>query len=180
MRKIIASTYATLDGFIDNPQLWSLNYWNEEAGVFARDQLFASDILLMGRVTYDGFAAAWPGRADADEFAHRINTMEKYVVSSTLEKAEWQNTSIIPRQDLIPEVTRLKEQPGGDILIYGCGRLTDALREHGLLDEYRIWVHPVVVGEGQRLFTEGTKATFQLVSTEVLATGVAILSYRPE
>jgi dihydrofolate reductase len=179
MRKIITSTYVSLDGFIDNPHLWSMNYWNEEAGRYAYDQLFASDILLMGRVTYEGFAAAWPDRAGADDFADRINAMDKYVVTSTLDKAEWNNTTIIPGDDLVAEVSRLKEQPGGDILIYGCGRLTDALRENGLLDEYRLWVHPIAVGAGQRVFTEGTKAEFTLANSETFATGVTILTYKP-
>jgi dihydrofolate reductase len=179
MRKIITSTFVSLDGFIDNPHLWSLNFWSDEAGQYAHAQLFASDILLMGRVTYEGFAAAWPGRAGADDFTDRINAMDKYVVTSTLDKADWNNTTIIPGDDLIAEVRRLKEQPGGDILIYGCGQLTDALRENGLLDEYRLWMHPVTVGEGQRLFREGTKAKFTLTNTETFASGVTILTYQP-
>ncbi|MEO3855632.1 dihydrofolate reductase family protein [Acrocarpospora sp. B8E8] len=179
MRKIITSTYVTLDGFIDNPHLWSFDYWSDEAAQYAHALLFASDILLMGRVTYEGFAAAWPGRAGADDFADRINAMDKYVVTSTLDKADWNNTTIIPSDDLIAEVTRLKEQPGGDILIYGCGQLTDALRESGLLDEYRLWVHPVSVGAGQRLFREGTKAAFTLANTETFASGLTILTYQP-
>ncbi|GIH23274.1 pyrimidine reductase [Acrocarpospora phusangensis] len=178
MRKIITSTFVSLDGFIDNPHLWSLNYWNDEAARVALDQLLGSDILLMGRATYDGFADSWPNRS-GDPFSDHINAMDKYVVTSTLEKADWDNTTIIPGDDLVAEVTRLKEQDGGDILIYGCGRLTDALRENGLLDEYRLWIHPVVIGEGQRVFAEGTKATFTLAGSETFESGVTILTYKP-
>src|SRR5262245_11725498 len=106
MRKIITSTYVSLDGFIDNPHLWSLDYWNEEAGEYAMDLLFASDILLMGRVTYDGFAQAWPERS-GDPFSDRINAMDKYVVTSTLDTADWNNSTIISGDDLVAEVSRL-------------------------------------------------------------------------
>ncbi|MFC7640410.1 dihydrofolate reductase family protein [Streptosporangium lutulentum] len=126
MRKIIASTYATLDGYIDNPHLWSLDYWSDEAARFAKDQLFSCDGLLMGRVTYEGFAASWPERT-GDPFSDRINSMSKYVVTSTLEKADWNNTTVIPGDDLVKRVTELKEQPGQDILMYGIGNLTDGL-----------------------------------------------------
>ncbi|MDP9842367.1 dihydrofolate reductase family protein [Streptosporangium lutulentum] len=178
MRKIIASTYATLDGYIDNPHLWSLDYWSDEAARFAKDQLFSCDGLLMGRVTYEGFAASWPERT-GDPFSDRINSMSKYVVTSTLEKADWNNTTVIPGDDLVKRVTELKEQPGQDILMYGIGNLTDGLMAGGLLDEYRIWVHPEIRGEGQPLFREGVKAKLKHLGTRTFESGVVILSYQP-
>ncbi|MBC6462232.1 dihydrofolate reductase family protein [Actinomadura sp. HBU206391] len=178
MRKIIATTYTTLDGFIDNPHLWSMKYSNEEAQAYAVDLLFGSDALLLGRVTYEGMAAAWPSMG-GNPYADRANSMAKYVVSSTLEKAEWNNSTIIPGDDLVTEVTRLKQQPGQNILIWGCGRLTDTLMEHGLLDEYRIWVYPVILGKGERLFREGVEATLRHEDTTTFSTGVVVLTYRP-
>ncbi|MFF0308084.1 dihydrofolate reductase family protein [Streptosporangium sp. NPDC004379] len=179
MRKVIASVYTTLDGFIDDPHLWSLKYWTDEAAAYSHDQLFASDALLMGRVTYEGFALAWPGRTG--EFADRMNDMPKYVVSSTLDKAdEWHNTSVIPGGEVTETVAELKRRPGRQMLIYGCGRLTDTLMEHGLLDEYRIWVHPRILGRGRRLFREGTDARLRLLDTLRFDSGVVVLSYAPQ
>ncbi|MEU7000421.1 dihydrofolate reductase family protein [Nonomuraea sp. NPDC046570] len=178
MRKIIASTYSTLDGFIDNPHLWSFDHFTEEAGKHAFDQLFACDALLMGRVTYEGFVQAWPSRA-GDPFADRVNSMAKYVVSSTMDEAEWENTTVIKGENLVEEITRLKQEPGDDILIYGCGQLTDALLEAGLMDEYRIWVYPVVLGKGERLWREGISAKLEMVDSKIFDSGVAILSYAP-
>src|SRR5262245_25400506 len=147
MRKIIASTYMSLDGVIGNPQVWSLDHFNEEAGEYAMGLLEASDILLMGRATYDGFAGAWQNRP-GNPFADKINSMRKYVVTSTLDKADWTNTTIIDGTgDVAAEVARLKEEDGGDIIIYGSGRLTDDLIRHGLLDEHHVWVHPLLVGD---------------------------------
>jgi dihydrofolate reductase len=179
MRKIIASTYVTLDGFIDDPQLWTFQYSNDEIQTYAMDLVFGSDALLLPRVTYEGMAQAWPNMS-GNPFADRVNSIPKYVVSSTLDKAEdWNNSTIIHGDDLFTEVTRLKQQPGENILMWGCGRLTDTLREHGLLDEYHLWIYPVVRGEGQRLFPEGSEATLELAETTTFSTGVVILTYRP-
>ncbi|MGI5491523.1 dihydrofolate reductase family protein [Microtetraspora malaysiensis] len=178
MRKIIASTYSTFDGFIDNPHLWSMQYTNEQSMAYALDLVLGSDALLLGRETYDGMAQAWPAMG-GNPYADQVNSMAKYVVSSTLEKAEWNNSTIIHGDDLVAEVTKLKEQPGENILIWGCGRLTDALMEHGLLDEYRIWICPVIRGGGQRLFREGTEATLELLDATTFDSGVVVLTYRP-
>nr|BFE84523.1 dihydrofolate reductase family protein [Planobispora longispora] len=148
MRKIICSTYATLDGFIDDPHLWSMQYNSEDAMAYALNLALGADALLLGRVTYEGMAQAWP-HMGGNPYADHVNSIAKYAVSSTLDKpADWNNSSIIPGDDLIAEVTRLKQQPGKDILIWGCGRLTDDLAKHGLLDEYRIWIYPVIKGGG--------------------------------
>ena len=180
MRKIITSTYTTLDGYIDNPHLWSMQYMDEEAQAYAMQLTLGADALLLGRVTYEGMAQAWPAMG-GNPYADHVNSMAKYTVSSTLDPsalAAWNNSTLIPSDDLVTEVTKLKEQPGGNILIWGCGRLTDALMEHGLLDEYRIWVCPVIRGEGQRLFREGVTASLELADTTPFRSGSVVLNYR--
>ena len=181
MRKIIASTYTTLDGYIDNPHLWSMQYMNEEAQAYGMELTLGADALLLGRVTYEGMAQAWPAMG-GNPYADHVNSMAKYAVSSTLEPSAltaWDNSTLIPGDDLVTEVTKLKEQPGKNILIWGCGRLTDALMEHGLLDEYRLWVCPVIRGEGERLFRNGVTATLELAETTPFASGSVVLTYRP-
>jgi dihydrofolate reductase len=181
VRKIIASTYTTLDGYIDNPHLWSMQYMNEEAQAYGMELTLGADALLLGRVTYEGMAQAWPAMG-GNPYADHVNSMAKYAVSSTLEPsalAAWDNSTLIPGDDLVTEVTKLKEQPGKNILIWGCGRLTDALMEHGLLDEYRLWVCPVIRGEGERLFRNGVTATLELAETTPFASGSVVLTYRP-
>lgn len=184
MRKIIASTYISIDGVIDHPEHWTMQFFSEDAGEYAFGLLKSSDALLMGRRTYDGFAASWPTmEATAGEFAVRMNTLPKYVVSSTLEKAEWNNSTIIPGDRVLDEVAELKKQPGGDILMYGFGPLAYALLRHGLLDEARFWVHPVFVGgssvSAQFPAADGPAPALELAGTRTLGSGVVILSYRP-
>jgi len=179
MRKIIVSTYATLDGVIENPQNWSFDYFDEEAGKFAVTQLFAADTLLLGRETYQSFAEAWPDRSDEAGFADRINSMDKYVVSTTLtEPLEWGPATLI-KDNVIEEVTKLKQQPGQDILIYGTGRLAHTLLEHGLLDEHRLWIVPIIWGSGKRIFEEMDTTTLELVETKTLPSGTVILTHKP-
>ncbi|WP_436762891.1 dihydrofolate reductase family protein [Streptosporangium sp. V21-05] len=178
MRKVIAKTHTTLDGFIDNPHLWSMPYANEEVQKYSMNLVLGSDTLLLGRVTYEGMAQAWPGRSNP--YADHVNGIEKYVVSSTLEKADWEPSTIVHGDDLVATVTELKKRPGGNIMIWGCGQLTDTLMEHGLLDEYRLLVSPVVVGQGQRLFRgENVTATLELVDSTTFDTGLIALAYRP-
>lgn len=180
MRKVITSTYVSLDGVMENPQHWSLDYFNEEAGTYASQQLFASDALLMGRRTYEVFAQAWPGRS-GDDFSDRMNSMTKYVASTTLGSVDWNNTTIISG-DLVEEVTALKQQPGDDILMYGFGPVAQTLLRHDLLDELRFWVHPLFVGSGtpqDLLFREIPQAKLTLVDSTTLSNGVVILAYRP-
>lgn len=175
MRKVIASVYTTLDGYIDNPQNWSLKYWDDDYSEYGSRLLYGSDALLMGRVTYEGFNASWPSRTG--EFADRINAMPKYVASTTLDgELEWNATVL--KGDVARAVAELKEQPGGDLLIYGTGRLTDTLMEHGLLDEYHIWVCPDVIGQGEPLFRPGTRATLAHAGTTTFGSGVVVLNYR--
>ncbi|MGH3384702.1 MAG: dihydrofolate reductase family protein [Nocardioidaceae bacterium] len=179
MRRVIASTYMTLDGVIERPENWTFPFRSDEATAFAYDQLVGSDALLMGRRTYEIFAEAWPTRTD--KFAERINSLPKYVVSTTLDTAEW-NTTVIGG-DVAAEVAKLKQQPGKDILIYGCGALTETLMQHDLLDELRIWLHPVLVGGSNPddvLRRDSATATLDLVDVTTYDTGLVILCYRPQ
>lgn len=129
----------------------------------------------MGRKVYEGFAASWPSRRN--EFADRMNGLPKHVVSTTLEEAEWNNSTII-KENVAEEVSRLKEQPGQDILMYGSADLMHTLMEHDLIDEYRIWVHPVVLGSGKRLFRDESETKIlRLVDTTTFSSGVVLLSY---
>jgi dihydrofolate reductase len=189
MRKLVVAEYVTLDGVMQDPGGvgeieqggWHNPYWNDELAGFQRDGLFASDALLLGRITYEGFAAAWPSRTDDEGFADQMNGLPKYVVSTTLERADWNNSRLITG-NVADEVAKLKEQPGRDILVYGSGALVRTLMAHDLVDEYRLMVFPVVVGSGKRLFTDGGdggEAALRLVGSTATATGVALLTYRP-
>jgi dihydrofolate reductase len=179
MRRIIASTYTTLDGFIDNPHLWSMQYNSPDAMKYALDLTLGCDALLLGRVTYDGMAQAWPDMG-GNPYADHVNSISKYAVTSTLEKpADWANSRLIRGDELIPAVTALKSQPGRDILIWGCGRLTDDLAAHGLLDEYRIWIYPVLKGEGEPLFRSQSVTAIEHTGTTVFESGVVVHNYRP-
>lgn len=177
MRKIIVSTYSTLNGVIENPQLWSFDHFDEEAAKFASDQLFAADALLLGRETYEGFAEAWPERSDT--FADRINSMNKYVVSTTLEAPLAWGPATLISENVADEVARLKQQPGQDILIYGTGQLTHTLLKHGLLDEHRLWLIPVIWNQGRRIFEGMDSFKLELVDTKTLPSGTVILTHRP-
>jgi dihydrofolate reductase len=178
VRRIINSTYISLDGIIADPQDWPSNGFDEASTSIQTDLLFACDAVLMGRHTYDGFAPAWSSRS-GDPYSDRMNSMEKYAVSTTLEDPTWDNTTVI-KGDLISEVTKLKSQPGLDIVQYGFGEVSYALMEHGLLDELRLWVHPVFVGgesTSDLLFRPGGPTKLDLTGTRTLSNGIVILSY---
>jgi len=181
VRRIINSTYISLDGVIQNPQDWPAGGIEPDGtGLKVQtDLLFACDAVLMGGRTYRSFAPAWMARS-GDSYSDRINSMTKYVVSSTLRDPEWNNTTVISN-DPIAEIRRLKEQPGQDIVQYGFGQLSYALLEHGLLDELRLWVHPLFVGQAtpaDLLFRPTATAQFELTGTLVLNSGTVILTYR--
>ena len=179
MRKIINSTYISLDGVIEAPHMWPPTGPDDElAGTIQTDLLLACDAVLMGRRTYDGFAPVWPTRS-GDPYSDRINTMPKYVVSSTLRDPEWANTTVISG-DPVEEIRRLKEQPGQDIVQYGFGRLSHALMNHGLLDVLRLWVHPLFVGKGapdDLIYRDAPTTMFELRDTTPLRSGIVVLSY---
>jgi dihydrofolate reductase len=180
MRKLVVTEYVSLDGVFEEPGQWSGPFFDDEAGKFKFDELFETDVQLLGRVTYEGFAAAWPTFADEVGFADRMNGMPKYVVSTTLEKAEWNNSRII-RGNVPEEVTKLKQEDGGNILVAGSGRLVETLLAHGFVDEFRFMVHPIILGQSKRLFRDGIDQTvMNLVATKPLASGVVILTYAPK
>ena len=177
-RKVVASTYITLDGFIDEPGMWSFPFWSEEAAQFKSRELSASDAQLLGRLTYEGFAAAWPTMQGTGEFGEKMNSMPKYVASRTVDTATW-NATII-KGDVADKVRELKQEDGGDLLIGGSGQLIDYLTTHDLIDEYRLMVCPIVLGNGtKRLFTGVPRRTFTLVETLKFPTGVVVNTYHP-
>jgi dihydrofolate reductase len=173
MRKVVVTEFMSLDGVMEEPA-WTAPYWNDDIAKFKGDEQDTSDALLLGRVTYQGFAAAWP--ESTDEGADIMNNLPKYVVSTTLDKVEWNNSRLI-KDNIVEEITKLKQQDGQDILVYGSATLVQTLMQHDLVDRYRLLVYPVVVGKGKRLFQEGTTATLKLVETQSLGSGVAALVY---
>lgn len=180
MRRIVNSTYISLDGVIQNPQDWpSLGSFSDEGEKIQSELLASCDAVLMGRHTYDGFAPVWTAQA-GNPFADRMNALPKYVVSATLTDPQWANTTVISG-DPVAEIARLKQEPGQDIVQYGFGRLSYALQEAGLLDELRLWVHPFFVGRAEArdvLFRPSVPAIFTLAETHTLPSGTIILTYQ--
>lgn len=177
MRKVVVTEFMTLDGVINEPS-WQGPFWSDEATKYKHDELFTSDALLLGRVTYQGFAQAWPTMTDDDGFADRMNSMPKYVASTTLREMEW-NANLI-QGDVAEAVAALKQQPGQDILVYGSGDLVQTLMRHNLVDEYHLMVHPIVLGSGKRLFRDaGEQFALTLVNTKTFSNGVLSLTYVP-
>jgi len=175
MGKLIESTFVTLDGIISSPQKWGPPYWNDEHAKYAHDLLFAADALLLGRETYEGFAKAWPSRT-GDDYSDRINSLPKYVASTTLKEATW-NATII-EGDVADKVAELKQQSGQNILKFGTGELDRTLLDHNLVDEFHFWLFPVTVGSGTRLL-DGIETTLMLVETTTFSTGIVVLKYQP-
>jgi dihydrofolate reductase len=182
VRNIVVSEFITVDGVIEDPggQHGGIGGWafqfdrGPEGDKFKLDEVMAADALLLGRVTYEGFAAAWPNMTDEVGFAEKMNGMPKYVVSNTLERAEWNNTTIL-RGDVIQQIGELE----GEILVNGSARLVQTLVEHGLVDEYRLMVFPVVLGQGMRLFGDaGIRADLRLTDT-LRAGDCLVLTYEP-
>jgi dihydrofolate reductase len=179
MRKIVVSEFVSLDGVIENPA-WTVPFRSTEGEQYKFAELKAADALLLGRVTYDGFAAAWPQMEEqTGEYGAMMNGYPKYVVSTTLQQAEWNNSTII-NGNIAAEIARLKEQPGRDLLVFGSGRLAGALIAQGLVDQYNLLVFPVVLGAGQRLFTDGLATYLKLVETKTFGSGVVALTYQPQ
>jgi dihydrofolate reductase len=185
--RIVVTEFVSLDGVIEDPGGaedykyggWSFEFdRGAEGNAFKLDETMSSDALLLGRRTYEGFAAAWPRRDG--EFAEKFNTMRKYVVSSTLENPEWNNSTVLSG-NLDEEVAKLKTEHEGDIVVHGSGQLVQALLDHDLVDELRLMVFPVVLGTGKRLFGEtGSKKPLRLVDSKVVGDDVSILIYAPK
>lgn len=179
-RRLVVTEYMSLDGVMEEPGQWSFPFWSEEAAKFKHDELFSSDALLLGRVTYEGFAKAWPTMTDTGDFGERMNSLPKYVVSTTLDTVEWNNSRLI-KENVAEEIARLKQQPGMDILLAGSGQLLRTLMEHDLVDEYRIMLYPIVLGHGKRLFQEGIDTkVLRHTGTKTLGSGVLVLYYEPD
>jgi dihydrofolate reductase len=186
MRNIIVSEFITLDGVMEDPggaEKFERGGWafqferGPEGDKFKLDEVMSSEALLLGRVTYEGFASAWPSRIG--EFADKMNGMAKYVVSSTLQGPAWNNTTVI-KQNIAEEVAQLKSIPGKDILIAGSGKLVNTLMQHNLIDEYRLMVYPVILGKGKRLFTQASDMlALKLVESKPVGAGILILTYQP-
>lgn len=179
MGKVVVTEFVTLDGVMGEPHEWSFPYWCDEIAQFKDRELRASEALLLGRVTYEGFAAAWPERkGKGDWFADRFNDMPKYVVSATLRDPAWENSHVIAG-DLAAEIARLKAAATDDLYIHGSATLVQSLLPAGVIDEYHLLVYPIVAGKGKRLFTEHTDAKLQLVEATPASSGVVMLTYRP-
>jgi dihydrofolate reductase len=186
MGKIVVTEFVSMDGVIEDPggsEDYEHGGWSfqldrgEEGDKFKLDEAMASDALLLGRVTYQGFADAWPSREG--EFADKFNNMPKFVVSTTLDKPEWQNTTVIS-DDVAAAVGKLKDQFAGDVVVHGSAQLVNKLKEQDLVDEYRLMMFPVALGKGKRLFTDGGDLTPLKLSEakQVGSDGVIILTYQ--
>jgi dihydrofolate reductase len=184
--RIVVTEFVSLDGVMEDPggaENFKHGGWSfeiargEEGDKFKLDEAFSSEALLLGRATYEGFAAAWPSREG--EFADKFNSMPKYVVSSTLDEPEWNNSTVL-KGDVAEEVGKLKREQDGDIVVHGSAQLVQTLIERDLLDELRLMVYPLVLGSGKRLFGETSdKKPLRLVDSKVVGDGVTILIYEP-
>ncbi len=191
MRKLSVNTFLTLDGVMQAPggagedpsggfehEGWSVNFWDESMGQVMDEATKKPYDLLLGRITYEIFAAHWP-KVTGDPMADGLNSARKYVASRTLKDLEWQNSTLIPG-DVAEFVAALKEQSGPEIQVHGSSNLLQTLIEHNLIDLYRLWTFPVVVGQGKRLFGSGTlPSALRLVDSKTSSTGVAINTYEP-
>jgi len=187
MGKLVVTEFITLDGVIEAPGGgeafdkggWAFKFNRGDAGnKFKIDELMAADAQLLGRVTYAGFAKAWP-TMNTDEFGQKMNSMPKYVVSSTLDKVEWTGSKLV-KGEVAAEVLKLKKEPGHDLLLSGSGQVFNALMHENLIDLYRFMLHPLVIGKGKRLFTNGVdQRVLELAETKMFGSGIVILEYRP-
>lgn len=179
MRKVVVTEFLSLDGVMEDPS-WTFQFGSKEQEQFKFDELKNSDALLLGRVTYEGFAAAWPNMLEqTGEFGVMMNNYPKYVVSTTLKTAQWNNSHLI-QKNVAEEISKLKQQPGRDILVGGSAQLAQSLLEQGLVDEYRLLVFPIVLGSGKKLFAGGTATKLKLVESKTFSSGVVALVYQLE
>ena len=177
MGKVVVSEFVALDGVMAEPHLWQFPYWNDEQAQYKTAELDATAALLLGRKTYEVFADAWPQRK-GDPFADKFNALPKHVVSTTLTNPRWECTTII-RGDLSDEVERLKKRYKGDIVVHGSHTLVQDLINRNLVDEYHLFVYPIVLGSGIRVFEEGRKSKLKLTDSKQFKPGVMSLTYQP-
>ena len=192
MKKIVVGTFLTLDGVMQAPGDskedteagftrggWQMPYFDADSGRIMDESMAATDALLLGRKTYEIFAAYWPNAAEDDAIGRKLNSIPKYVASTTLKKLDWNNSHLI-QGDLAKGVARIKQEPGsGFISVIGSGKLAQSLMAQDLVDEYVLWIHPLVLGTGKRLFAEGIPLNLRLVDSKTTGSGVTVLTYRP-
>ena len=195
MKKLVAGEFLTLDGVMQAPSYswedteggfkyggWQMAYFDAEKGKIIGELIAAADALLLGRVTYQIFAAYWPNapKDDPISISDKLNSIPKYVVSTTLDKVEWNNSTLI-KKNVEEEVAKLKQQPGsGFLYVMGSGKLAQSLMKAGLVDEYVLMIHPLVLGSGKRLFDNGVgPMNLKLIDSKTTGSGVVILTYRP-
>src|SRR5262245_57354234 len=174
MRTLIVTEFMSLDGVIAEPQDWSFPYWGDDIQDFKTNELYDSDTMLLGRVTYEGFASSWPGRTG--DFADYINGMEKVVVSSSMGEATWQNSHLL-KGDLTTGINELKARDGKDIVVHGSKGLANSLIDRDLVDRYHLLVYPLSLGRGLKLFDEDTAVKLKLAEAKPFASGVVALIY---
>ncbi len=181
MRKVVAVELVSVDGVMEAPEKWAFSYSNEETEEANAAGMVESDAMLLGRVTYEALAAFWPNQPGGTPMVDYINSVPKYVISTTLEEPlAWNNSTLIQGNEFAEEITELKRRPGKDITILGSGALVRSLLRDGLLDELRLMVHPIVLGSGKRLFEEGgDQKALELVDSKTFSTGVLYLTYQP-
>lgn len=182
MRKVVVSEWMTLDGVFDGDIMdqWFFPYDSDERRAYIKETVLACDAILFGRKTYEMLAPYWSVRKNnEDGLADKLNSVSKYVVSSTLKKAEWNNSTII-KDNVVAEIIKLKQQSGREIQIEGSATLVQSLMEADLIDEYRFLVHPIILGSGKRFFKDGNKAPLKLVEAKALSSGIILLRYQPD
>jgi dihydrofolate reductase len=180
MRKIVAGLFMSLDGVVEAPERWQFPYFNDEMARSVAAQMGAADTMLLGRRTYEEFAAYWPNQGSEVPFAEQMNSTPKLVASTTLKTVEWQNSTLISG-NLVDELTKLKEQPGKNISITGSATLVRSLLRDGLLDELALLMCPIVLGQGKRLFEDmSDQLPLKLADATPFSTGVLSLIYTPE
>ena len=187
MRKIIVSLNITLDGFMSGPNCeldWHFQSWTEEMAESLCEQLSKADTILLGRVTYDAMAKYWPSQSSNPSyprmdiaFAEMMNNYPKIVFSKTLTATEWNNSRSV-KGNILTEITKLKQMPGNDMIIYGSGKIVSFLSRVNLIDEYVLWIHPVVLGKGRPLFKLSGQLRLELIKTKTFRTGVVVVCYK--
>lgn len=177
MRNIIVTEFVSLDGVMEDPH-WTFEYWNDETAAFKAEETSNNEPILLGRVTYEGFASSWVERTDEESGGIYFNGTRKYVVSTTLDTVEW-NNSVLIKDNIVDEIRKLKAENGSDIVVHGSATLVQTLIKHDLVDRYRLLVYPVVLDKGKRLFQENTTATLKLIKAQSFSSGVTALIYEP-
>jgi dihydrofolate reductase len=180
MSKIVVSEFVSLDGVMEAPERWHFPYMSEDMADENEAQILGLDAILLGRVTYEAFAAFWPSQpGGTSAIADKLNNAPKYVVSTTLQKPGWNNTTLI-KEHVADEICKLKQQVAGAIGITGSAALVQSLMQDNLIDEYRLMVHPIVLGEGKRLFKDGVRAALELADCRSFRSGVVSLTFVPQ